>query len=115
MSSSGSPETSAIITIDRPEVRNSFRPKTTFELIDAFSRGHSGDLDEFGERLQVLVDLSGRDAQGGRGLGEGHPPFAHGGGDVACLDGGTQLPISKVGRQQGQHRRGEHVGPAAVP
>ena len=28
----------AKITINRPEVRNSFRPKTTFELIDAFSR-----------------------------------------------------------------------------
>jgi naphthoate synthase len=28
----------AKITIDRPEVRNAFRPKTTFELIDAFSR-----------------------------------------------------------------------------
>jgi len=28
----------AKITIDRPEVRNSFRPKTTSELIDAFAR-----------------------------------------------------------------------------
>jgi naphthoate synthase len=28
----------AKITINRPEVRNAFRPKTTFELIDAFSR-----------------------------------------------------------------------------
>jgi naphthoate synthase len=28
----------AKITIDRPEVRNSFRPKTTAELIDAFAR-----------------------------------------------------------------------------
>ena len=28
----------AKITINRPEVRNSFRPKTVFELIDAFSR-----------------------------------------------------------------------------
>jgi len=28
----------AKITINRPEVRNAFRPKTTFELIDAFAR-----------------------------------------------------------------------------
>jgi naphthoate synthase len=28
----------AKITIDRPEVRNAFRPKTLFELIDAFHR-----------------------------------------------------------------------------
>ncbi len=28
----------AKITICRPEVRNAFRPKTLFELIDAFSR-----------------------------------------------------------------------------
>ena len=26
------------ITINRPEVRNAFRPKTVMELIDAFSR-----------------------------------------------------------------------------
>ena len=28
----------AKITINRPEVRNAFRPKTVMELIDAFSR-----------------------------------------------------------------------------
>ena len=28
----------AKITIARPEVRNAFRPRTLFELIDAFSR-----------------------------------------------------------------------------
>jgi len=30
----------AKITIDRPEVRNAFRPQTLFELKDAFSRAH---------------------------------------------------------------------------
>jgi len=33
-----SPDGIAKITINRPEVRNAFRPKTTFELIDAFAR-----------------------------------------------------------------------------
>ena len=28
----------AKVTINRPEVRNAFRPKTVMELIDAFSR-----------------------------------------------------------------------------
>jgi len=36
----------AKITINRPEVRNAFRPKTLFELIDAFNR--SGDDPEVG-------------------------------------------------------------------
>ena len=30
----------AKITINRPEVRNAFRPKTIFELSDAFSHAH---------------------------------------------------------------------------
>ncbi len=35
----------AKITIDRPEVRNAFRPQTLFELKDAFTRAHEdGDI-----------------------------------------------------------------------
>jgi naphthoate synthase len=47
----------AKITINRPEVRNAFRPKTTFELIDAFSR-----VREDQEVGTVLFTGEGRDA-----------------------------------------------------
>jgi naphthoate synthase len=33
----------AKITINRPEVRNAFRPQTVFELLDAFERAHAAD------------------------------------------------------------------------
>ena len=33
----------ARITINRPEVRNAFRPKTVFELIDAFAAAREDD------------------------------------------------------------------------
>lgn len=33
----------AKITINRPEVRNAFRPQTVFELLDAFERAHGND------------------------------------------------------------------------
>jgi len=47
----------AKITINRPEVRNAFRPKTTFELIDAFSR-----VREDQQVGAVLFTGEGRDA-----------------------------------------------------
>ena len=33
----------AKVTINRPEVRNAFRPKTVMEMIDAFSRARDDD------------------------------------------------------------------------
>jgi len=49
----------AKITICRPEVRNAFRPKTLFELIDAFSRaredGTIGVIIFTGEATRVLL------------------------------------------------------------
>src|SRR5262245_46999268 len=38
-----SPEAIAKITINRPEVRNAFRPQTLFELSDAFNRARDDD------------------------------------------------------------------------
>ena len=44
----------AKITIARPEVRNAFRPKTLFELLDAFKRAHE-DMS-----VGVIILLLGR-------------------------------------------------------
>ena len=52
----------AKVTINRPEVRNAFRPKTVMELIDAFSRARDD------ERIGVIILT-----------GEGEKAFCSGG------------------------------------
>ena len=61
----------AKITIARPEVRNAFRPKTLFELLDAFQRAH--------EDMSVGVIIL---------TGEGKEAFCSGGDQRIRGDGG---------------------------
>ncbi|HEY4567796.1 1,4-dihydroxy-2-naphthoyl-CoA synthase [Planococcaceae bacterium Storch 2/2-2] len=61
----------AKVTINRPEVRNAFRPKTVMELIDAFSRARDD------ERIGVIILT-----------GEGEKAFCSGGDQKVRGNGG---------------------------
>ncbi|MGI8801511.1 MAG: 1,4-dihydroxy-2-naphthoyl-CoA synthase [Solirubrobacteraceae bacterium] len=71
----------AKITIDRPEVRNAFRPKTVIELSDAFNRAR--------ENLEVGVIIL---------TGEGPDAFCSGGDQRARGDTGYVEEGAAVGR-----------------
>jgi naphthoate synthase len=79
----------AKITIDRPEVRNAFRPQTLFELKDAFSRAHEdGDIG--------VIILTG---QGDEAFCSGGDQRVRGEGGYVGKDGVPRLNVLELQRQ----------------
>ena len=81
----------AKITIDRPEVRNAFRPETVIELIDAFTRARED------EQVGVVI-LTGEGPDAFCSGGDQRVRGSRGGGYVTGAD------PSEAGRQQGVGR-----------
>ncbi len=79
----------AKITINRPEVRNAFRPQTVFELGDAFRRAHEDD------RVGVII-LTGA---GKQAFCSGGDQKIRGHGGYVGDDGVPRLNILEVQRQ----------------
>ncbi len=81
----------AKITIDRPEVRNAFRPETVVELIDAFERAREDP------RVGVII-LTGEGPDAFCSGGDQRVRGGRGGGYVSAAD------PAQAGRQQGVGR-----------
>jgi len=79
----------AKITIDRPEVRNAFRPQTLFELQEAFGRAHEDS------RVGVIV-LTG---EGDRAFCSGGDQRIRGDGGYVGEDGVPRLNVLDLQRQ----------------
>ena len=79
----------AKITINRPEVRNAFRPRTLFELSDAFSRAHED------ARVGVIV-LTGAGTQA---FCSGGDQRTRGDGGYVGDDGVPRLNVLELQRQ----------------
>jgi naphthoate synthase len=79
----------AKITIDRPEVRNAFRPQTLFELSDAFTRAHEDS------RIGVIV-LTGA---GDKAFCSGGDQRIRGDGGYVGDDGVPRLNVLDLQRQ----------------
>jgi naphthoate synthase len=79
----------AKITIDRPEVRNAFRPQTLFELQEAFGRAHENP------RVGVIV-LTG---EGDRAFCSGGDQRIRGDGGYVGEDGVPRLNVLDLQRQ----------------
>jgi naphthoate synthase len=79
----------AKITINRPEVRNAFRPQTVDELIDAFARAHS-------DRSVGVVILTGA---GDKAFCAGGDQKVRGDGGYVGEDGVPRLNVLELQRQ----------------
>jgi naphthoate synthase len=77
------------ITINRPEVRNAFRPKTLFELADAFTRAHEDP------RIGVII-LTGA---GDQAFCSGGDQRVRGHGGYVGEDGVPRLNVLELQRQ----------------
>src|SRR5690349_18350077 len=77
------------ITINRPEVRNAFRPKTLFELADAFKRAHED------RRIGVII-LTGA---GDQAFCSGGDQRVRGHGGYVGEDGVPRLNVLELQRQ----------------